>query len=246
MQLFALTEKNELISATLAEKQTDYICPECRSRVRARAGIYRTPHFFHLDEERTCRQSGKSLEHLQAQFRLQQMIPEIKLELPFPSIGRIADAAWEKEKVIFEIQCSPITAEELRARNRDYAGIGWTTIWIFHEERYNKRRITAAEGSVWKRAHYYTNIDQEGKGDFFSHLSTSHQGKREKTILRRRVAFVQPIWNGQKLHFEGDGWETFFEHREKISLSDLFQSFTSRLFISVRAIFDHFVEKSCH
>lgn len=174
------------------------------------------------------------------------MIPDIKLELPFPSIERIADAAWDKEKVVFEIQCSPMTAEELRARNRDYASLGWKTIWIFHETRYNKRRITAAEGSVWKRAHYYTNIDQTGNGDFFTHLAVSHQGKREKTILRRKVEFHRPTWTGQKFHFERDGWETIFEYREKISLSNLFKSFISRFLISLRAIFDHFVEKSCH
>lgn len=246
MQLFALSDTNELVSAATAVRQQNYICPECRSRVRVRSGVHRTAHFFHLDEERSCRQNGKSLQHLQTQFRLQQLIPNIQLELPFPSIARIADAAWEKEKIVFEIQCSPISAKEIKARNRDYTSIGWTPVWIFHEERYNKRKVTAAEWAVWRQAHYFTNIDEQGIGDFYTHLSEFFQGTRRGTICRKAVVLNTPVLTRKKLHFSGDGWDIVFAKKQELtSLLKLLLIPLERLLVNIQAIMNHFFEKAC-
>lgn len=246
MQLFALNESNELVSPLKAIRQKDYTCPECRSRVRVRSGTYRTPHFFHLDEDRECRQNGKSLPHLQTQFRLQQLLPQIKLERPFPSISRIADAAWEEEKIVFEVQCSPITAEELKARNRDYASVGWTAIWIFHEDRYNKRRLTAAEWAVRQQAHYFTDIDDEGAGNFYAHFAEFFQGTRKRTLARKVVSLTTPTRTRQRLHFIDDGWEAIFgKKQERFPIEVWIVRFILRIYISIKAIFYHYFEKSC-
>lgn len=246
MQLFAINQANELVSASKAERQHDYICPECRSRVRVRAGQFRTTHFFHLDEERHCRQNGKSLQHLHAQFRLQQMLPDVKLEQPFPSISRIADVAWEREKIVFEIQCSPITSEELLARNRDYASVGWTTIWIFHEDRYNKKRLTAAEWAMRLKAHYFTDIDEHGQGDFYSHLCDIERGCRYGLILRKKITFESPIQTHNTLHFLNDGWDgVFLRNENQIDVPSLSAKFLQRSRLFFKSIFYHFLEKSC-
>jgi competence protein CoiA len=246
LQLFALNDDNELVLASKAVRQRDYRCPECHSRVRARGGESRTTHYFHLDDERSCRQSGKSMQHLQTQFCLQQAIPDIRLELPFPSISRIADAAWEKEKIVFEIQCSPITATELRARNRDYASVGWTAIWIFHDDRYNKRKITAAEWSLRHIPHYFTNIDEQGIGEFYSHLADSKRGIRMETIFRRDVDFLRPCRIRNAVHFEEDGWREHLVRKvPRVSLVGLAVRGATLLLNNLKGIYNHFLEKAC-
>ncbi len=84
MQQFAFDSEKKLITASSATKHHDYFCVECGSRMRLKAGVHRALHFFHIDEERNCRQNGKSLEHLHAQYFLQKEIPEVCLEHPFP------------------------------------------------------------------------------------------------------------------------------------------------------------------
>ncbi len=247
MQLFALNEANTLVSARDAARQQDYICPECRSRVRLRSGPSRAPHFYHLDEERECRQQGKSLSHLHTQFRLQKMIPEVKLEVPFPTISRIADVAWEDERVVFEVQCSPITAAELIARNRDYLSLGWTPIWIFHEDRYNKRKLSAAEWVVRHQIHYYTDINEEGTGELYSHFSEFAHGRRQKPVGRTIVNLSTPERVFNKIHFAGDGWEERLSPTtHKMQFKKLILQTAVRVYTSLKAIFYHYLEKSCN
>ena len=97
MHLYALDEKENLISVHETDKKTNYFCPECRSIVRCRGGFLRQIHFYHLEPNRSCRQSGKSLVHLQIQYYLQRVLSESELEKRFSSIDRIADVAWEKK-----------------------------------------------------------------------------------------------------------------------------------------------------
>ena len=52
---------------------------------------------------------------------------DCQLEMIFPTIGRIADVAWLSQKIVFEIQCSPIFLQEL-SRNRDYQKEGWSLV----------------------------------------------------------------------------------------------------------------------
>ena len=246
MQLFALNESEEWVSASSAIKQQDYICSECRSRVRLRAGQFRHAHFYHLEEDRLCRQNGKSLEHLQAQFQLKRMIPELLLEHRFPVIGRIADAAWEKEKIVFEVQCSPMTSTELKARNRDYASVGWKTVWIFHEGRYNKRRFSAAEWAVRMEPHYFTDMDQEGVGIFYSQLNEIHGSIRAETLFKKEIEFCQPMWNKKRVHFLNDGWDEILNKKSgwKQPLL-LIKYFIIRFYIVIKAILTLFLEKAC-
>src|SRR3972149_8130463 len=113
MQFTAL-EKEIVVFADEARRQHDYSCPECKGNLRLRQGLRRRPHFYHLKKPKTCTQHKKSLTHLLLQYRLLQILPkgEVQIEKRYPSIDRIADVAWEKRKIIFEIQCSPISLEE--------------------------------------------------------------------------------------------------------------------------------------
>ena len=61
------------------------------------------------------KQSLKKGEHRFIQEKLQALLPpgEAQIEYSFPLIGRIADIAWIQKKVIIEVQCSPISLEEV-------------------------------------------------------------------------------------------------------------------------------------
>lgn len=79
------------------------------------------------------------------------------VEHRFPSIGRIADLYSEEKRLVIEIQTSPITADELLARTRDYRGLGLHIIWIFSDRRFNRYQLTPVEAALEKIPHYFTD-----------------------------------------------------------------------------------------
>lgn len=184
MQLFAYDKDLRLIAANQALRQHDYFCLECRKVVHKRGGIHRQDHFYHIEPVRSCRQNGKSLTHLQIQLTIQQLLTEKQaaMEYRFEKIGRIADVAWLSQKIVFEIQCSPITAEEVVSRNRDYASIGYQVIWVLHDTRFNQQKLTAAELILFDLPHYFTNIDDDGKGIIYDQYAVISKGMRYQTF----------------------------------------------------------------
>lgn len=217
--MFASDDSGQLIAARLAKKQTDYSCLECRGPVRLRKGKHRQPHFFHLSHNRLCRQSGKSQIHLCIQQHLQEILPhdEVILECRFPKISRIADVVWLRRRLVFEVQCSPISQEEVLARNRDYKSEGFQVVWILHERRFNQWRMTAAEEALQKSPCYFTNFTAAGKGIIYDQASKVHGGRRRRlspclkvdlsvpqAVLKRKTPY--PLVN-QRL----DSWPVSFQ-----------------------------------
>lgn len=188
MQLFALDDIS-LVFANVAAKQKNYHCCECGVVVRLRKGLHRQPHFYHLQPTRDCHLSGKGMVHLQTQMHFLSILPqgECALEYRFPSIQRIADVAWIPQQLVFEIQYSSITAEEVAQRNADYGKLGWQVIWILHDHRYNHARLSAAEAFLSGLPHYFTNIDQEGNGIVYDQLSHVEQGMRKYSLRSSSV-----------------------------------------------------------
>jgi len=181
MQLCALDDNGKLVFAAHAHKQQDYSCPECSGRVRLRGGFHRQDHFFHLEKTSHCRQNGKGMVHLQVQHYLLMHLPEgqSQLEHHFTGINRIADVAWTPHKIVFEIQCSPISAEEVLNRNTDYGGLGWQVVWILHDTRFNKWRLSAAEEALSRSPHFFTNINSEGEGLIYDQYAYVYKGVRK-------------------------------------------------------------------
>lgn len=208
MQLYAFDQKRQVIFARDALRQMDYLCPECSGVVRLRGGIHRQNHFYHLETVRACRQSGKSMEHLNVQLFLLDALPagECALELRFPEIKRIADSVWMNQKIVFEIQCSPISRQEVEARSQDYQSLGFEVVWILHDKRYNQKRITAAEDFLHDRPHYFTNIDADGIGEIYDQFSQLDGGRRVNKLSPLGVDLTQPKsleGTGKEGHFPG-------------------------------------------
>src|SRR5438105_4635558 len=121
MQLLARKSDGSLVLARNAKKQHPYECLECKGDVRLRGGLHRQLHFYHFEPSPFCRQHQKGMVHIQVQLHLQSLLGEdCLLEHQMSEINRIADVAWPTKKVVFEIQFSPISAQEVKERNRDY------------------------------------------------------------------------------------------------------------------------------
>jgi competence protein CoiA len=179
MQAYAL-DGTLPVAASRAEKGKNYSCPECGSSVRVRSGPARQIHFFHISLPKNCRQHQKSLEHLQLQLKIFELVasPNAQIECPFPAIQRIADVAWHDKKIVFEIQCSPIPREEAEKRNFDYHKAGYQTIWILHDKRFNKASLSAAEGYLRAAPCYFTCIDKTGMGGVYDQFEVLQGNRR--------------------------------------------------------------------
>lgn len=216
MNLFAKDSEGRISFAQDANKSQDYYCLECGGTLRARSGETRKPHFYHLSPPLQCYQNGKSLSHLNVQLFLQELLPNAKLEVRFPRVGRIADVVWEEKKLIFEVQCSPISSQEVVSRMQDYAHEGFKVIWILHERLYNQRRIHPIETLLRHSPYFFTNFNSEGKGCIYDQIDLHERGFRRKILSKLNleidkpieiVNFTSPIFAHRKkwhTHFEGE------------------------------------------
>lgn len=204
MQLLAKDETNKLVFIKDAHKQQDYRCLECCGLIRKRSGVQRQEHFYHITLNPSCSQSGKSLTHLQIQLHLQQLFgpKRCTLEQRMDSINRIADVVLTEEKIIFEIQCSPISKEEIDSRTHDYESLGFQVIWILHDKTFLKKRLSS------NKIFYHTNINEKGIGLFYD--STKHFPIAiNNIIITPTLSKVHPpLLHKRKkswpYHFEGD------------------------------------------
>jgi len=108
--------------------------------------------------------------HLRIQKVLLSLLPQSRLEYRFSSISRIADVAMLSHNIVFEIQCSPISLEEVQKRIRDYTSVGFTVIWILHHRYFNSEVVSPAELYLRKRLAYFTSITKYGYGFFYDQL----------------------------------------------------------------------------
>lgn len=180
MQLYALNAEKEIVSTPYAQKHCNYFCVECGKIVRLRKGNFRQAHFYHFEPNNSCGLHGKSAAHLQVQLYLHALFPanESFLEHRFAEVNRIADVFWAPQKIVFEIQCSPITAQEVLARNQDYRSLGLEVVWILHDNRYNHWRHSSAEAVLQENPYYFTDMNEEGEGVIYDQFEYIHQGSR--------------------------------------------------------------------
>lgn len=195
MQLYGLDTDNLPVYALNAQKRIDYQCPECSGLIRLREGEIRKPHFYHINPPATCRQNGKSLTHLNVQRQIESQLPkgECVLEKIFPEIHRIADLYWEKERLVFEVQCSPMSKEEMLERTKNYRSIGCEIVWILHERNYNRYRMSALERSIASIPHYFSDMSPGGDGIIYDQWSLAKNGFRTQSLPKMEVKFAKPM-----------------------------------------------------
>ncbi|WP_420421730.1 competence protein CoiA [Simkania sp.] len=168
--------------------------------MQVKEGLHRRKHFFHFRPSSFCRQSGKTEVHLTIQKKILQSLPEghAVLEKRFPSINRIADVVWEAKKRVFEVQCSPISLQEVKERMADYASVGYQVIWILHDYRFNRKRLSAAEYYLRPFHAFFTSINAKGRGFFYDQYERLSSGMRVEKGPPRQIDIGHPPQNRPK------------------------------------------------
>lgn len=160
MQQYALSMEGKRIYCIEASSGVDYICPECKNIVRVKKGKLRKAHFFHKNELVSCHLRYKHEFHSQVQSWIVEQLNSnyCTVECFFPTITRIADVAYHQKKCVFEIQVSPISAQEALERTYDYYSIGWHVIWILHAATFGGVISSEFEKNIMHIPHYFTDI----------------------------------------------------------------------------------------
>lgn len=239
MPFYAL-DQDLLVFAPDAQSGHLYRCPECFETVKKRDGFARFPHFYHIKAPKHCRLSSKSETHLLLQLHLQKQIgpTHVRLEQRFEKIQRIADVCWEKEKVIFEIQCSLISLQEVQSRIEDYQSLGYEVIWLFHDRLYNRFFLRAEEAFL--RLHKICYFFHISKGTFFCYDQFEQlQAGRRLRKSRPLPVRLSSICQRQKQPFP-------FEVPRQITLETAHYFPGDRWDLAVQAIQSPFLRNSLH
>lgn len=188
MAFYAFDQEEEFVSANEADFRKNYWCIDCKQPVKRRYGKFGFFHFYHLSKSPQCRLYSHKDNHLLAQIQIQRLFKdqELQLEKPFLQIDRVGDACLKKKKIVFEIQCSPISESEARARIHDYRSLGYEVIWLLDDKRYNKQILKPAEKFLRSHLTYYISI-QKGRAiqiyDQFEILSRNRRIKKGKKLI---------------------------------------------------------------
>ncbi len=263
MQSYALDSSGKRTFVQSAERFKDYFCIECGARVRVRGGQYRVrAHYFHIHDVASCRQAGKTVEHVAIQKLIQEQIGTAfcEEEYRFSSIGRVADVAWPDKKLIFEVQCSPISAKEVEERNRDYASIGWDVIWILYDKTFKRKQPSHAELFLQKHTHYYSDVAtiyDTVRYSFIDNRCISvdrlqpmiSQTRELPKVLQERLSSWIYCAEGDYLLGQDDAWQaavdTLFAIEKKHKQKRNYFYPLERVLLAFRALWHVVLERSC-
>lgn len=81
-----------------------------------------------------------------------------KAEVSFFSSKRRADVYVPGKGIVFEIQVSKISVEEVRGRITDYESLGIDIVWILDMNTFDPENPTAVEKYLQKRNRYYCSL----------------------------------------------------------------------------------------
>lgn len=205
MQTVACDISGRMTKASRALRGEKYFCLTCHQPVRRRKGLFRTPHFYHITQDTLCDPRKRSLLHRQIQDFIQQQFPDdpIQLEVPFPKIGRVADIVCPSRKLIFEVQCSPISRWEVQGRMEDYSEVGYQVVWVLLADRFYRRKPTEIEKLLIGSPYFFITPQLECFVDPLKNLHT----KRPFSPRKQKV-FFHPF-NPKNLLYRSSGFTWF-------------------------------------
>jgi hypothetical protein len=201
--MFFAFDEDDLLHANQAKSDKTYWCLDCYGPVKRRRSKNSFYHFYHLRSAPTCRLYSKTEDHMLAQVQIEKLFPPgvIELEKSYPQIGRVADAALESAKLVFEVQCSPMTEKEAEMRIRDYRSIGYEVVWLLDDRRYNRRVLRPAEGFLRRYTTFYLSIKQGLQSECYDQFEVFAGAVRVEKGRRMKVNLLH-FWNPSKKIFD--------------------------------------------
>lgn len=187
MALYA-SDGDSYIFARDAAPNGSYSCLECSLPVKPRRSKCRVPHFYHLKKSPQCHLYSKSEDHLILQLQIQKILADetALIEHRLPSIHRIGDLIWEKERIVFEIQCSPISISEAQSRMTDYGKIGYRIVWLLDDRIFNRRFVRPVEQFLRSQSCYFFTFNRSVLSYFYDQM--------EIVIKNKRLRKGAPLW----------------------------------------------------
>ena len=127
------------------------------------------------------------------------------MEQRFLSINRIADLCWEKEKIVFEIQCSFLSLQEAENRIQDYGSLGYEVVWLLDDRKFNRYRAGPTELFLRKGPAYYFSLKQGLQSQYYDQFEIFAENRRVRkgsklTIDLRRVKKMPNVSFNEKIY----------------------------------------------
>jgi hypothetical protein len=163
-----------------------------------------------------------SLLHQSVQKHIYDLLPEGEAIIEHRLPGHIADLVWIPEKIIFEIQVSPISIDTAVARTNDYKKLGFQLVWILHQKNFNGSYLSLAELYLRKIPHcYFTNVSIGGHGYIYDQIESIKNNKR----VQRGPPIILDLKNILSKKRRKKGF--FFNHIISVLTKSLWACYTS-------------------
>lgn len=106
------------------------------------------------------------------QLQIASLFPEneLQLEVLFPKIHRVADLVWKKKNLLFEIQCSDISPQEVRKRKKDYLEEGYFLIWLLDDRIFNQKRTSPSERLLRQQGAYFVHFSRKAPSKIYDQI----------------------------------------------------------------------------
>ena len=189
--------------------------------------------------------------HLSVQQAIRKKIQSTDVHLEYRLKGHVADIFWESKKIVFEVQCSPISLKEAIRRTTDYEKLNMTIIWVLHDKTYNKINMSPSEEFLVKKKNvFYSNISQHGEGIIFDQEEAFLDARRLIKSPPLEISLSLPYRKkfSKKIYFKGDRYSIDIIQRIRlypsiwrIKIKNL-SVITKRFFIYYKEMYFHLIE----
>lgn len=150
----AKDKQGNIVDIENAIKGKEYFCPFCGTKIIAKVGgKIREHHFAHKDK---CIETWKYENKTPWHRYWQGLFPEhTEVLLTANDVTHIADILINN--IVIEIQHSPMTIEEFRARNDFYTSLGYKVVWIWDlTDKFEAQQISKTKNNYFEYIWKYT------------------------------------------------------------------------------------------
>jgi len=154
-----------------------FFCPQCYEPVIIKAGPKTIPHFAHRSITNCINQRGEGAYHERGKLLLYEWLKKqnitVQLEQYIPEIEQIPDmlVTINNKRIALEYQCSNVSVQQIKKRNKGYIKANIIPIWILGEtllKRYANKQIKM-DFFTSQFIHYFPNTSSTSLFYFCPH-----------------------------------------------------------------------------